>query len=116
MKKDSPSIKRILAVLQEHGPMTAAELAAKAFVAPDSFIGKYRAVLLDAGRIHVAEKRRNLHSGWPLSVYAFGPGKEAKAPARISKTESNNRWLAKRRIPKPDRALAALMGIERKAA
>lgn len=111
MHKDSPSIKRILALLKEHGPMTADQIAEKSFVAYDSFVGKYRAVLLDAGRIHVAEKKPNPRGGWPIPVYAYGPGKEAKNPPKVSKTESNNRWLAKRRIPRPDGVLAALMGV-----
>jgi hypothetical protein len=110
MHKDSPSIKRILAQLQEHGPMTADQIAEKAFVAYDSFVGKYRAVLLGAGRIHVADKKTNPRGGWPKPIYAYGPGKEAKNPPKVSKTESNKRWLAKRAIPKHDRVLNALMG------
>lgn len=107
----SPSMQRIIAALTEHGAMDADQIADKACTTKHSFIAKYRTLLLDADQIHISEYRRNPRGGWPIPIYGLGPGKEPKKPNRVSKAESNRRWLAKQAIPKPDRMLAILAGL-----
>ena len=70
----SPSMQRILAVVRAHGPLTAQEIARKAFVAETSvYNGNYMPVLLEAGLIHVSGELPSTRSRRPYKLYSAGP-------------------------------------------
>lgn len=115
---NSPSMKRIVEVLTEHGPMDLHKLAEKACIAYGSLRYEYRKTLVDAELIHLCEWRKNTQ-GSPTAIYAAGPGKPAKRPKKFTHKELRLRngkkaqRSAECRLKNPKRydpALAALMG------
>lgn len=124
----SPGMRRVMAVMAEaNEPLDGRQIADSACIAHDTFRNTYRHLLLHAEMIHVAAWRHNTRGPF-VPLYMAGPGKEAPKPEKIDQLARARAWKertgynaarkAERRLKNPpDRALAALLGInERKAA
>jgi hypothetical protein len=89
---DSPTMRRIVAALVAHGPMSPEEIVLEACVAERTLTsGQYLKILHDAARIHVHKWDRS-HNGRPTAIWAAGPGKDAKRPKPYSVAEKCRRW------------------------
>lgn len=77
-----PGMRRVIAVLNEHGPLSKAQIMRLAFVASRTFDPYVRVMLAD-GHAHIKEYIRK-GSGLPKAVFAFGPGPNAERPATLS--------------------------------
>ena len=87
---------RILTLLQELGPMTARELAEQLKI---KHVNQIAAALQGCDHYHISGYRRDEDGGrlYPRALYAYGPGKEAKKPPKLSRQEYNKRSKAKMR-------------------
>ncbi len=89
-----PIRSRILNLLQELGPMTARELAEQLKI---KHVNQIAAALQGSDHFHISGYRRDEDGGrlYPRALYAYGPGKEAKKPPKLSRQEYNKRSKAK---------------------
>lgn len=87
---------KILNLLQELGPMTARELAEQLKI---KHVNQIAAALQGCDHFHISGYRRDEDGGrlYPRALYAFGPGKDAKKPPKLSRQEYNRRSKAKMR-------------------
>jgi len=87
---------KILTLLQELGPMTARELAEQLKI---KHVNQIAAALQGCDHYHISGYRRDEDGGrlYPRALYAYGPGKEAKKPPKLSRQEYNKRSKAKMR-------------------
>jgi hypothetical protein len=87
---------RILTLLQELGPMTARELAEQLKI---KHVNQIAAALQGCDHFHISGYRRDEDGGrlYPRALYAYGPGKDAKKPPKLSRQEYNKRSKAKMR-------------------
>ncbi|MRR49345.1 MAG: hypothetical protein EG825_00270 [Rhodocyclaceae bacterium] len=107
---DSPSMLRIVAALEKHGPMDKYGIADKAFVTALYFQNQCRYILKDAGRIHVHGWIHNI-SGQPRPVYAAGPGEDAPRPGNLDQLARARKWKERtgyHDLQKSNRRLARL--------
>lgn len=89
---DSPSMRRILSVLEKHGDLDAEDIALEAHVSQNSLSsGGYLRYLILQGKIHIAAYRRNF-VGSASPIYRLGPGKPAKKPRAYTDAEKSKRW------------------------
>lgn len=85
-------MKRVVAVLEEHGTLDREEIAMHACVSINTLKGaKYLTILVAAGRIHIAKYRRN-KCGPASPLYAAGPGENAKPPRPYTNSQKTQRW------------------------
>lgn len=91
-----PIRSRILNLLQELGPMTARELAEQLKI---KHVNQIAAALQGCDNFHISGYRRDEDGGrlYPRALYAYGPGKDAKKPPKLSRQEYNKRSKAKMR-------------------
>ncbi len=130
VRATSPAMRRVLFVFELHGPLDGREVEALAHVSFNYFQNQCRHVLEKAQAIHLVGYRHN-KTGPFVPVYAPGPamGPAPAKPEPLDQLARARKWKertgyyaaekAKRRLANPrriDPALAALMGIERKAA
>jgi hypothetical protein len=87
---------RILTLLQELGPMTARELAEQLKI---KHVNQIAAALQGCDHYHISGYRRNEDGGrlYPRALYAYGPGKDAEKPPKLSTQEYNRRAREKMR-------------------
>lgn len=117
----SPAMKRIVKVLAEHGPMDLHKLAELACITYKSLRYEYRHTLVDEGKIHLFDWRKNTQ-GSPTPIYAAGPGEPAKRPKKFTSKELRLRSgtkaqkTAERRLSNLKRYDPALAALMRKAA
>lgn len=92
-----PIRSKILNLLQELGPMTARELAEQLKI---KHVNQIAAALQGRDNFHISGYRRDEDGGrlYPRALYAYGPGKDAKKPPKLSKQEYNRRALLKNEI------------------
>jgi len=87
---------RILALLKEHGPMTAREIAEELDI-PDVCAVRAALAYIPGGGpkdYHIAGYRRDNDGGrlYPRALYAAGPGEDAKKLKPLSSAECQRRW------------------------
>lgn len=122
---DSPIMRRIVAAIATApGPVDCYWIAAHAFVGRRTFLCNYRPVLIEAGKLHIAEYRR-VAIGPFRAFYLPGPAPEgfvAHRPKNKPQVEAQREWRertayfekvkAERRLKRPpDPAMAALLGL-----
>lgn len=92
-----PIRSRILNLLQELGPMTARELAEQLKI---KHVNQIAAALQGCDNFHISGYRRDEDGGrlYPRALYAYGLGKDANKPPKLSKQEYNRRALLKNEI------------------
>ena len=91
----TPIMRRILAALNEHGDMDAADLADAACTCRNTLSGGgYLRKMLELDLIRVSAWRRNA-PGAPTPIYSVTPGKSAKPPRSYSASERTKRWRVK---------------------
>jgi len=91
-----PIRSKILNLLQELGPMTARELAEQLKI---KHVNQIAAALQGCDNFHISGYRRDEDGGrlYPRALYAYGPGKDAKKPPKLSRQDYNKRSKAKMR-------------------
>lgn len=88
----SPSMRRIVAALEAHGPMSPEEIALEACVAIRTLSsGQYLKTLHAAGLVHVFKWDRS-HSGPATAIWMAGPGEDARKPRPYTAKEKCRRW------------------------
>jgi len=92
-----PIRSKILTLLQELGPMTARELAEQLKI---KHVNQIAAAIQGSDNFHISGYRRDEDGGrlYPRALYAYGPGKDANKPPKLSKQEYNRRALLKNEI------------------
>lgn len=88
----TPIMRRILAALNEHGDMDAADLADAACTCRNTLSGGgYLRKMLELDLIRVSAWRRNA-PGAPTPIYSTSPGVSVKPPRVYSRSERTKRW------------------------
>lgn len=103
----SAIIERALAAIKASGPLEAMPWAAKAHIEQGT-LRAYIPQLQRDGKIHIAQLIK-AGAGWPIRVYAFGPGAEDYTP--IIRKRRVKPVFTMPTIPRPDMLTAALMGM-----
>lgn len=87
---------KILTLLQELGPMTARELAEQLRI---KNVNRIAMILNECDEYHISGYRRDEDGGrlYPRALYAYGPGKDADKPPKLSTQEYNRRAREKMR-------------------
>lgn len=112
MSRPTPTRDAILAELRK-GPKSDAMLARRLGRNQDT-VRIARSRLHDAGKIHLAEFRREKKTGPWIRYWAAGPGEDAVSPGQLSPSVRCKNWRRKRRqINHPAGPLspAALLGL-----
>ena len=105
--RDSEGMNRIVAVLENVGPMTYREAAEATGLSPNTIKNaRYMDILVKQKRIHVCDWARN-RAGPMTAVYAAGYAAAAPKPAPLSAAEKNQRFREKGRALSADRGLVA---------
>lgn len=119
---DSPSMTRIRAALAKaREPIDGKTLSARAFVGERTFSASYQQILIAEDVMHVAAWRRNVRGPF-IPLFAYGPGKPAKKPERLTEAQICKAWKERtgyderrkldRKLARPvDPIFAALMGL-----
>lgn len=91
--KLTPSLRRILTALEQHGDMEADEIAERACVAPSTLSGGgYLTKLLTLELIRVSKWRRQDFSGPPVPTYSVTPGESKPKPKPYTAAQKSRRW------------------------
>lgn len=118
---DSPSMKRIVAVLEEHGPMGVDEIAELANISAKTLRSSgYMKTLEEAGRVHVFKYERS-QGGPARPIYRAGHDTRKQGvwpPRRLTAAEKARRWKEKTGYAeaRKERRRAASMGSFAQAA
>lgn len=92
----TPSMRRILRALDQHGDMEADEIAERACVALSTLSGGgYLTKLLMLGMVRVSHWRRQDRSGPFIPTYSVTPGDSKPKPRPYSAAEKSRRWKQK---------------------
>lgn len=76
----TPAMRRVLAALREHGPLTLGEIAEHAYVATNTLSGgRYLEHLRNLGHIHIVGWKKN-GNGFTTPIYASGRGNDCPRP------------------------------------
>lgn len=95
---DSPAMKRIVAVLEENGPLSRDDIADLAHISLKTLkSGGYMKTLIEAELIHVFKYERS-QNGPAYPIYRAGPDprkQKARPPKAFSPAEKSRRWKEK---------------------
>lgn len=119
---ESPGMRRIRNVISHaREPIDAEEIAKRAHVGIRTFSASYQQILIAEDVMHVAAWRRNVRGPF-IPLFAYGPGKPAKKPERLTEAQICKAWKERtgyderrkldRKLARPvDPIFAALMGL-----
>jgi predicted ArsR family transcriptional regulator len=90
--KITPSMRRVMFALDEHGDMSAKEIAEVAHISERTLVSSgVLSALREAGLIRVSDWQRNF-PGSPTPIYSFSPGQNKRKPKPYSNAEVCKRW------------------------
>jgi len=93
--RNAPGMARILAAVQEFGPLDYRQVARIAELSPNTVKNAgYLDALVAQKKIHIVEWRRS-RNGPMRPVYDAGPGRDAPQPQALSRAETSKRHRAK---------------------
>ncbi|WP_263771059.1 hypothetical protein [Propionivibrio soli] len=114
----TPAIQRILAVLEEKGPLSAREIAQHAFIAVTTLSGgRYLKTMREAKQIHIAGWRKT-SNGFSTALYRAGVGRDLPKP-KFEQVDRDSVGMAKivaalkRLGPMTYRQIALATGLSR---
>lgn len=99
----TPSLRRILHALDEHGAMEYEDIAEHAHVAVSTLRDAgYMLKLQIAGKVRVSRWIRSEGSGPPRPVFSTSPGENAKKPTPFTASQKSKRWKKRAGYYKPE--------------
>lgn len=78
-RADHPTRQRIANELKKGAPLSKFDIEARCFISMRNANNYFR-VMHEAGEIHIAGYRRDSPHGSPTTLWAYGPGVDAKKP------------------------------------
>jgi hypothetical protein len=112
---NSPGMRRIIAVLEKHGPLQAREIAPRAALSYSTLkASSYMTELCKAKLVHISDYDQHPH-GLATPIYSPGPGRNMPRPKPLDTATIRKRWLdrtlvARKGVAVVDPLMARLMG------